>query len=352
MSTDQSDSLTYVIPTHNRPQFLRRLLRYLAEVNCRNEIQIADSSSDLNAAINRETMRTYRSSLRLKAQHYELGVIKKCRAALDQVRTPYAIFNADDDFQVPAVINDCARFLDRHPGYGSCFGSTAIVHAAAPTVRLIGHRSIDSQCPLQRCFELSLQGNFSTFYGLHRTELLRRRFRLVAEHTAYKQCRIIPEVMLTQMCALQGQIRVIPATSLIKQSHARNETVLMPRVQNRDQAVAEYARYRAALGEFILDQAPQQTPARVGQLVDRNFRIMYPAPLYGRPLLLNRLRREFRKLVRHRTRGRHLGWGYLREQKGRHLPIGAFAAEAPEQALAVQLINAAERPELSDSRAA
>ncbi len=352
MSTDQSECLTYVIPTHNRPEFLDRLLRYMAMVQCRNKIQIADSSSEANAAINLTTFQKYRAQLRLDMQHYDLGVIQKCSAAVDQVRTRYAAFVADDDFQFPQVADKCTGFLDQNADFGTCLGRTAVIHAGAPTVRQLDHRTINAECPLQRCFELSLQGNYSTFYGIHRTSLLRERFQLVVETTDYQRCRILPEIMLAQLCALQGKIGVIPETSLLKLSHGRNETCLTPRVQNPDQATKEFGRYRAALSTFMLNQVQGSEPTSIGRIIDRNFRLMYPAPLFGGHVMVNRWRREFRKLGRHATRARYLGVRYLSEQKGYHVPIHRFSAVARQHTLAVQMINSAEKVQLPSNRAA
>ena len=352
MQTNPADCLTYLIPTHNRPEFLQRLLRYMATVGCRSQIRIADSSHPQMAAINLATFQQFRSMLRLTIQHYDLGVIQKCNAAVAQVSTAYAAFVADDDFQFPQIVDNCTQFLQRNSDFGTCLGRTAIIRTGSPTVRLLDHRPIDAECPLRRYFEMSLQGNYSTFYGVHRTSFLRQRFQWVADNTDYQRCRILPEIMLAQLCAIQGKIGTISETSLLKLSHEKNETVVTPRVQNPSQATAEYERYREAIRSFVAQTHPEVGGSWKQRLVDRNFRLMYPAPLGGGLVLINRLRREARKLKRHATRSWNFGVGYLSEQKGYHLPTKSFASVSRQQALAVEMVHAAPSIDLPKNQAA
>ena len=93
--------LTYVIPTHNRSRFLRRVLTFYADIQCRQPILIADSSSGTERANNEQLVAPLQERLPVRLCPIDAGFIPKCRRILEQVDTPYTVFCADDDFQRP-----------------------------------------------------------------------------------------------------------------------------------------------------------------------------------------------------------------------------------------------------------
>jgi hypothetical protein len=149
--------------------------------------------------------------------------------------------------------------------------------------------------------------------------------------------------MLTQMCALQGRIRVIPETVLIKQAHG--EKSLPARVQNPDRAFAEYQRYRSALCKYIGQLEPTLTESELIRIVDHCFRLICPKPLFGSSLMLNRLRREIRKTLRRLRRVREFGRSHVKHEKSEQIEVSELAAESHEHSLAVVLVNSSDDKE-------
>ena len=88
-----SKSYTVVIPTHDRPSELRRLLRYLDTYNC-NVIILDSSSEPLDTSNFRFVKHIKNTDLTFKEK-----VLEGCR----NVKTKFTILAADDDF--PSISN-------------------------------------------------------------------------------------------------------------------------------------------------------------------------------------------------------------------------------------------------------
>lgn len=106
-------SVTVIIPAHNRPQKLRRLLHYYYQTNI--EIIVADSS-DLPITFLNEFPN-------LKYFYFpKEQFIKKIYLILPYISTKYVVYCADDDFIVPQAIEQIVSFLDENSDYDSAQG--------------------------------------------------------------------------------------------------------------------------------------------------------------------------------------------------------------------------------------
>ncbi len=107
------DNTTVIIPAHNRPERLQRLLDYYRGTGIK--IIIPDSSTDIFKGTYDDSQVTY---IHLPGMHFLL----KIREILPLIATPYVLYCADDDFAVPEGISECAAFLDRNPSYSIAQG--------------------------------------------------------------------------------------------------------------------------------------------------------------------------------------------------------------------------------------
>ncbi len=107
------EHVTVIIPAHNRPDRLRRLLDYYSRTDIR--ILVPDSSELPFADLAEYPDIVYRYCPR---QHFLL----KIKEILPLINTPYVLYCADDDFTVPEAIARMADFLDTHPDYSTAQG--------------------------------------------------------------------------------------------------------------------------------------------------------------------------------------------------------------------------------------
>jgi glycosyltransferase domain-containing protein len=104
--------ITIVIPTHNRPQYLRRILEYY--VNSKYSIIIADSSS-----------KRYDGKIDSHAVYFyypNTDFEHKINDVLISVKTKYVVFCADDDFLIEDNLIKSVDFLENNNDYACVQG--------------------------------------------------------------------------------------------------------------------------------------------------------------------------------------------------------------------------------------
>jgi glycosyltransferase domain-containing protein len=287
------NELTVLVPTHNRPAFLNRLLNYLATTSLQSPILIIDSSDPERLELNRQVIRQVGNSLRIVHRIDTAGLIKKCRFAMSEVKTAYSIFCADDDFLFADSAYDCVDFLNRNVDYSAAMGSWVWFNSAKNnSCHQSKCRSLEQIDPLDRFQSLATRW-FSTFYAVHRTEDLRNAWNVADDSSDYDQARVYPELMLGQLGMLAGKLKILPCLHMIFQLHDDNEHRRLPLIQNPATQQALYKRFADALADqMVITTACSRAEAfqilshLYGSTGDRLVRDN------GRPVGLHRLRRN------------------------------------------------------------
>ena len=107
------ESISVVIPAHNRPEKLRRLLHYYSQTNI--QIIVSDSSDATFPYLHEFPELTY---FHFPKEQF----LRKINYILPYINTKYVVYCADDDFIVPQAIEQCIHFLELHPDYNSAQG--------------------------------------------------------------------------------------------------------------------------------------------------------------------------------------------------------------------------------------
>lgn len=252
MPESEKSAVTYVVPTHNRSEFLHRLLEFFSQAELKNPIVVADSSNDEVKARNRQLVIRYADQLRIDYFPTSLPLIEKISAALYRVTTPFTALCADDDFAFPNVVDQCVEILARHPEIAVAQGrvvnasNTSSIRASAYECEMLNSYSITQDGAEARLSTMASQP-FSTFYATHRTELIRRQFDLTAEFTDYQAGRVFTESLLIGLSVIGGKVEVIPEVHYIQQVHGGNDSCRLSRISDRSQKDELYARYKTAL---------------------------------------------------------------------------------------------------------
>ncbi len=114
-----------IIPTYNRPFFLRRILDYY-QINGRDfNFIIADSSNPKNKAQNRKLVNTYPKLNILYIDKFpqNLSQHDKFAKMIKYAKSKYVCFCADDDFIIPNGIKEAVNFLEKNPDYSAAHGN-------------------------------------------------------------------------------------------------------------------------------------------------------------------------------------------------------------------------------------
>jgi len=179
-----------IIPTYNRPQYLKRILSYYDECGAAYNIIVADSSSDEMKKVNEETISlpTNLSIYYINTYPTTIDGLHKIVDALNYVKTKYSVFCADDDFITPNGIDKSLDFLEENPDFAIAHGNTASFYLKDNRQGnqqfywkhiYCSSKSIIFPDPGERIAS-HLRDYHPTFYAVHRTDLLRMIFKETA----------------------------------------------------------------------------------------------------------------------------------------------------------------------------
>jgi glycosyltransferase domain-containing protein len=159
------DRCTIVIPTHNRPHYLERCVRWFAALGM--PIVVADSSAA-----------EWRSELRgavcyiHKPGGFEV-YRQKLVAAVAEITTPFLALCADDDFITEEGLRASVDFLDAHPDYAFSQGYAYWYQTFGSRIVLWPMPYLSHDVVAESWLDRIEQAHSTVFYGVQRTEILR-----------------------------------------------------------------------------------------------------------------------------------------------------------------------------------
>jgi glycosyltransferase domain-containing protein len=246
------ERLTYVIPTHNRPKFLRRLLYFMSTMHEQSRILIVDSSKDDLHAENADAVHSF-SNLKVTHDHYDLPMVTKCRTAMETIKTPYSVFCADDDFLMPEGVTSAIEFLERSEEYSCAQGiMVSLCTGKQNKCYALPVYSIEDENSLRR-FRRFSSNWFSTFYSVHRTPILAEAYRITDNHSDDTRARIFPEILLSQLSVALGKVRFIPCVYNLREEHDLNESAVTEEVADLEACLELYSEFHEALASQLAD---------------------------------------------------------------------------------------------------
>ena len=161
--------LTIVIPTYNRPRYLRRALGYWEQTGY--SVVVADGSQT-----------AYSGAIPANAKYFhdaKMSLARRWASAMLLVNTPYVALCGEDDFLSLSGIANCVEFLRKNLDYVSAQGHSIEftvdgkdnIHVAVFNGRSVG-RHIDADTAKERLKQLFAEYVFQVF-SVYRTEMWR-----------------------------------------------------------------------------------------------------------------------------------------------------------------------------------
>jgi glycosyltransferase domain-containing protein len=169
-----NESISLLIPTHNRHLYLKRSLAYYREAGFR--IYIVDSTAQAFDLQEQQHVTYYHMP--------GVSLTGKIAAALEVIQTPYIVMCADDDFLLPERVLDCIGFLETRPNYASvagnsiCYKKNSIASGKVDFAAMYTSRlsyEVTDEAPLDR-IRTFFNPYRGAFYAVHRTAVLRKAF--------------------------------------------------------------------------------------------------------------------------------------------------------------------------------
>ncbi|MFC2035015.1 TIGR00180 family glycosyltransferase [Chloroflexota bacterium] len=254
-----------IIPTHNRPGYLERILNYYSQNSKDFDIIIADSSTDEIKKVNEETVSLF-SILNIQhLNYYSTGVVPLCKIvdAINHINTKYSVFCADDDFITPNGINQSVDFLEENLDFSVAHGHYISFYLKdnreedqqfywRPTY---SHESIIIPEPSARLnYHLS---NYSqaTFYAVHRTDFMRM---IYGETLRFTDEFRFAELLLTMLTSIYGKIKCLDVLYTAREysGSSLGQTINSIKDYMKDDTYSEkYALFRDCLSVHLSKQS-------------------------------------------------------------------------------------------------
>lgn len=195
--------LSIVIPTHQRPRYLARVLKYYSQTDL--PVFVADSSTNASCVA---------VGMPRIAYHHlpSIPFLEKVRSIMPLITTPCMAFCADDDFIVPRAAKQCAEFLTASPDYSSAQGHYVMAMPTASGVELsTGYPGnfqvrVDSDDVRKRLLQV-FSPYVQNFYAVHRTDTWRAFYALETEKIPH-YC--VLELLGAMLAAVMGKHKVLP----------------------------------------------------------------------------------------------------------------------------------------------
>jgi glycosyltransferase domain-containing protein len=193
-----------IIPTYNRPEYLKRLLDYYSQYGGKCRVFVGDSSSEDNKKKNEKFISKI---TKLDVSHImypsDINPYFKTADTLNYVKEKYCALCADDDFITYSGLRMCVDFLMANPDFtcahGNYFGYCVkknkkgeIQFFWKPLSTTDSIILPDSEARMAYHF-----ANYSaTFYAIHRTEFLKFVFQENMNYTIdYQFGELLPSML-------------------------------------------------------------------------------------------------------------------------------------------------------------
>ncbi|WP_434629202.1 TIGR00180 family glycosyltransferase [Pseudomonas sp. Z1-29] len=277
-----NERFTVVVISHNRSAFLHRTLHYYSSYPC--SILVLDSSVERDEQIAREFPSV---DYRHLPQFTYKGLQDKLVYGVNQVKTPYMVFAADDDFLLHDALTESVEFLEANPDYGLCHGYGIMYLSCATEVCYFRrdrkvHEDYDSELAEDRVIRFMDQF-LPPFYAVTRTDLLQQWYGMLPPGTSF-EWQEIGHTFYLLACA---KARILPIPFAVRELNyggsEHNTNVLTVLSYKDAKSVAEreqFAEFLASLPTPLREQAP----GRVKQIALDSFAAMADCLVQGRSL--------------------------------------------------------------------
>jgi len=238
---------TLIVPTFNRPESLKRLLRYLVAHEVDFPVLVLDSSSPKVRKINRRLITSLDFSCDYIEFQEDVHPFDKFREGIEGVKTPLCGLCADDDIPIIEGIRASFDFLNQHPDYTVAHGYYFQFALDANQLRITNITyytpDYDMNEPLARLHAL-LRHYQALTYGTYRTNALLKIFNMVRPVKSI----LARELLSSALAVVYGKVARLPVMfcgrNLGPSNSYANWHPLEWLISNPDGLFVEYVYYR------------------------------------------------------------------------------------------------------------
>ena len=202
------ENVSVIIPAHNRPERLQRLLDYYKGTGIRVIVPDSSTAPFTGTLDPEQVVYLHRPGL-----HFLL----KIKEILPMIATDYVYYCADDDFTVPEADGEMVSFLDANPGYSCAQGHYLTFTPDDGEVTFtpryirnfncrIGGATAAERLPQERGMYASM------LYGVTRTEVFRRMYEACFDERGELRFRnlFLAEEFFNHSMMIHGNYTTLP----------------------------------------------------------------------------------------------------------------------------------------------
>lgn len=223
-----------LIPTMNRADYVIRLLRYYASVDCPHTIYIGDSSNQENSEKIKNEIIKLENKINIIYRYLPnltKGSADAAKHLLSIVKEKYSCYNCDDDYQVPNSLTICAEFLENNPDYATAGGYSVIFRLKNNGV--YGDLDNLNDCALPKILNNTaserlvnfLSDNFVPLFYVNRTDQLLKSHEHVSD---IKDHMFGSEIVPCALSITAGKSTTLDCLGYMRQMHDQHRVQLEP----------------------------------------------------------------------------------------------------------------------------
>lgn len=258
--------ITILIPTYNRPGYLKRILGYYSDCRITHTIIVADGSGDEIKKTNKETIASFPILEVLHLDRYspETAYSIRLSDALNHVDTKYCVICADDDFITPKGMGQSVDFLESNSDYTVAHGKYIFFNLECNGDEgnifrwrtIYSNESISSIDPAVRVYQQLSEYSTATYYAVHKTKFLQWVWAESSRYTR-EDDHLFSELLASTLCLVYGKMKCLDVLYSVKDSSSTRAWYCQT---FRDYAEAgtyneQYAKFRECLSAHLSKQS-------------------------------------------------------------------------------------------------
>jgi glycosyltransferase domain-containing protein len=254
-----------IIPTYNRPDYLRRILNYYDSFRENFNVIVADSSAAAGKKLNRDIIASAANLKISYFDHYSPEIVSHHKYAdvINYATTEYCLFCADDDFITPHGINKAVDFLEKNGDFAVAHGRYVFFHlktSGEGEKQFIWESAYAAESIRSDTAEDRLTAHLSryflpTIYAVHRTDVLK---------TAYQELMrsqvspiLFGELLPSMVTLIHGKMECLDVFYMARTRHADKHWPMdLREAMNTGIYDKEYAKFRDCLAAQLSRQSP------------------------------------------------------------------------------------------------
>ena len=220
-------NLTIIIPTKDRPDFIKRQLNYYYKVNFSPIIILADASNQINHEKNKSILKNHSKIQSSIIYDINTSSEQAVWQAIERVETKYSVLLPDDDLILKSASLNLIDFLENNEDYSAAHGDAFYFTVNKGKNDSFGKFTGITKYKMVTAEENQILDRMQNYFNeitninmcIVRTEVAKKAYRMCHELDYYYSALIFGEIIHGCNILRFGKIKHIHESYLLRQIH-------------------------------------------------------------------------------------------------------------------------------------